>query len=55
MELIDVINVQANGSFSYTKPDSRMDFDLVRGDYLTVTVTATTGLCDVVISWGEAV
>lgn len=24
-------------------------------DYLTVTVTATTGLCDVVISWGEAV
>lgn len=54
MELIDVANLQANGSFSYTRPDLRMDFDLVRGDYLTVTVTVSTGLCDVVIAWGEA-
>jgi len=35
--------------------DPRLQYTLVRGDYLTVTVTANTGLCDVVIGWGEAV
>lgn len=55
MELIDVINVQANGTGEWIKRAPNMDFNLVRGDYLTVTVTTTTGLCDVVVSWGEAV
>lgn len=33
----------------------RIDFDLVRGDYLTITATVSAGLCDVVIAWGEAI
>jgi hypothetical protein len=55
MSLIDVVNIQAGESFNPTKCDPRMAFDLVRGDYLTITVTTLTGLCDVVISWGEAI
>lgn len=55
MSLIDVVNIQAGGSFSSTKVDTRMDFNLVRGDYLTVTATTLAGLCDVVIAWGEAI
>lgn len=55
MELIDVVNLQSNGSFGWTRPDARMDFDLVRGDYLTITTTVSVGLCDVAITWGEAV
>jgi hypothetical protein len=54
MELIDVVNVQANGVAEWRRPDTRMDFTLVRGDYLTVTATTTVGLCDVVICWAEA-
>ena len=54
MELIDVINVQANGNGLWRREDDRIDFDLVRGDYLTITVTTLTGLCDVVVDWGEA-
>jgi len=54
MELISVLNVQANGSTAWTLSDSRLQFYLVRGDYLTVTVTAPTGLADVVVDWGEA-
>lgn len=55
MELIDVINIQANASAEWRLSDARMDFYLVRGDYLTITATTTTGLCDVVIGWGEAI
>lgn len=55
MDLIDVINVQANGTGEWIKRAPNMDFNLVRGDYLTVTVTTLTGLCDVVVSWGEAI
>lgn len=54
MELLDVINLQAGASFVSNRPDMRMDFDLVRGDYLTMTVTTLAGLCDVVMVWGEA-
>ena len=54
MELIDVINLQANGAVDWKRSDTRTDFDLVRGDYLTITATTNTGLCDVVIDWGEA-
>lgn len=55
MELLDVIHIQANASDSWTKHDDRIDFYLVRGDYLTITVTTVSGLCDVVIDWGEAI
>ena len=55
MELIDVVNVQANGVGESIQHDSRVDVILVRGDYLTVTATTSSGLCDVVIEWGEAI
>lgn len=55
MDLLDVVNLQANDSETIIKPDTRMDVDLVRGDYLTITVSATAALCDVTITWGEAV
>ena len=54
MELIDVVNVQANGAGESIRHDPRGDFSIVRGDYLTVTATTANGLCDVVIEWGEA-
>ena len=55
MELMAVLNVQANGSTNWVKRAVNMDFTLVRGDYLTVTATTQTGLCDVTIDWGEAI
>jgi len=55
MELIDVLNVQANGTATWTNTDPRIAFSLVRGDYLTITVTVSAGLVDAVVSWGEAV
>ena len=55
MQLIDVLNVQANGVDEFNILLERLNYTLVRGDYLTVTVTANTGLCDVVVAWGEAV
>lgn len=54
MELLDVINLQSGASFVTGRPDTRMDFDLVRGDYLTITATVSVGSCDIVIAWGEA-
>jgi hypothetical protein len=55
MSLIAVINVQANGSQIINYVDHSVDFNLVRGDYLTLTVTTSSGLCDVTVNWGEAV
>lgn len=55
MQLVDVLNVQANGTDEFNIALERLNYTLVRGDYLTVTVTATTGLADVVVAWGEAV
>ncbi len=55
MELIDVVNVQANATAEWTNPDPRLAFNLVRGDYLTITATVTVGLVDCVVSWGEAI
>jgi hypothetical protein len=55
MKLLDVINVQAAGSGSFQVATALSNVSMVRGDYMTVTVTTNTGLCDVVISWGEAV
>ena len=55
MRLMDVINVQAAGAGAAQVPTELTNSSMVRGDYLTVTVTTITGLCDVVITWGEAV
>jgi hypothetical protein len=55
MRLVTVLNVQANGSAEWTINDPRIHYDLVRGDYLTITATTTVGLVDAVIAWGEAV
>lgn len=55
MRLVNVINVQAAGAGASQVPASLSNISMVRGDYLTVTVTANNGLCDVVINWGEAV
>jgi stage V sporulation protein SpoVS len=55
MRLVSVVNVQAAGAGASQVPASLSNISMVRGDYLTVTVTANTGLCDVVINWGEAV
>jgi len=55
MELISVVNVQANGAAEWNSPDARIDFDLVRGDYLTITATTVNGLCDISLCWGEAI
>jgi hypothetical protein len=55
MKLIDVVNVQALGAGASQIPTTFSNISMVRGDYLTITVTAATGLCDVVVSWGEAV
>ena len=55
MKLIDVVNVQALGAGASQIPTTFSNISMVRGDFLTITVTAATGLCDVVVSWGEAV
>jgi hypothetical protein len=55
MRLLDVINLQASGSYELLRNDTRLDYSLVRGDYLTMTATTTVGLVDATISWGEAV
>ena len=55
MQLVDVLNVQANGKDQFDIVLDRLNYSLVRGDYLTVTVTTINGLCDAVVSWGEAV
>jgi hypothetical protein len=55
MKLIDVVNVQALGAGASQIPTTFSNISMVRGDYLTITVTTASGLCDVVVSWGEAV
>lgn len=55
MTLLAVINVQAAGTGAFQLDSALNNTTLVRGDFLTVTVTTTTGLCDVVVAWGEAV
>jgi hypothetical protein len=33
---------------------NRIDFPLVRGDYLVITGTVVNALCEAVVEWGEA-
>ena len=53
---ITSIPSQPNVSIATTNPmPDKIDFYLVRGDYLVITLTATTATCDATIEWGEAV
>lgn len=55
MKLVTVIPVEALVSRSVNNPfQGRIAFPLVRGDYLVVTANVTSGTCDAVIEWGEA-
>lgn len=55
MKLITNIPVQAGVYRATDNPfQGRIDFPLVRGDYLVVTATVTSGVCDCVVEWGEA-
>lgn len=56
MRLVTVIPVQANVVAVTNNPFStRIDFKLVRGDYLVITATTSTGDCQSVTEWGEAI
>ena len=55
LKLITVIPVQANVTKETNNPfQSRIDFPLIRGDYLVITATVVTGGCECVVEWGEA-
>jgi len=54
--LVTAVPLAANGFLALNNPfQNRIDFAMVRGDYLVVTNTVATGLSSVVIEWGEAV
>lgn len=56
MNLITVIPVEAAVSRSVDNPyRGRIEFPLVRGDYLIVSYTASTATADVTIEWGEQI
>jgi hypothetical protein len=56
LNLVTVIPCQANGTVITNNPfQNRIDFPVVRGDYLVITLTATTAACESVTEWGEAV
>lgn len=56
MKLVTVIPVQSNIQSVTNNPFSdRIDFPLVRGDYLVITATVSTGSCQTVTEWGEAI
>jgi hypothetical protein len=55
LNAITSIPAQANTSISTNNPFStRIDFPIVRGDYLVITLTATTATCESTVEWGEA-
>lgn len=54
--LVTSIPVQANQYVVTNNPlQDRIDFALVRGDYLVVTTTVTSGACEAVVELGEAI
>jgi len=56
MKLVTTINVEATSSRSVDNPyQGRIEFSLVRGDYLVITATGATVLCDVVVEFGEQI
>jgi hypothetical protein len=55
MTLVTVMPVRANIPVSMDNPfQNRIDFPLVRGDYLIITGTVVNAVCEVVVEWGEA-
>jgi hypothetical protein len=56
LKLVTVIPVEAGVSKVTNNPfQTRIDFPVVRGDYLVITATVSTGTCDAVIELGEAI
>jgi len=56
LHLVTAVPLAANAAAMITNPDNgKIDFNLVRGDYLVVTNTVTAGACEVVVEWGEAI
>jgi len=55
LELITALPLVANSTKEYTNPDPRIDFTMVRGDYLVITASVSVGALEAVIEWGEAV
>jgi hypothetical protein len=55
MNLITVIPARTNIPVSSNNPfQNRIDFPLVRGDYLVITGTTVNAACEAVVEWGEA-
>jgi hypothetical protein len=56
LQLVTVAPLAANARVEVNNPfQARIDFTLVRGDYLVITNDASTGACEVVAEWGEAI
>jgi hypothetical protein len=56
MNLVTVIPIRANIPKETVNPfQDRIDFPLVRGDYLVITATVSTGAAEAVVEWGEAI
>jgi hypothetical protein len=56
MNLVTVAPLAASAHAQITNPDkNKIDFNLVRGDYLIITNHVATGACEVVVEWGEAI
>ncbi len=53
LEFIDAFNVEAGVGVQYEFPNSHVELNLVRGDYLIVANNSVNGSSDVVIRWGE--
>jgi hypothetical protein len=56
LQLVTAVPLSANDRVEVNNPfQARIDFPLVRGDYLVITNDATAGACEVVAEWGEAI
>jgi hypothetical protein len=53
LEFIDAFNVEAGVGVQHEFPNSHVELNLVRGDYLIVANNSINGSSDVVIRWGE--
>jgi hypothetical protein len=56
LQLVTAVPLAANARVEVNNPfQGRIDFPLVRGDYLVITNDASTGACEVVCERGEAI
>ena len=53
LEFIDAFNVEAGVGVQHEFPNSHVELNMVRGDYLIVANNSINGSSDVVIRWGE--